>query len=107
MPLTEAKEIFLIKKAKVTADFSKRNIIREIFVGRGLVPPKHVREAAGLPIFCPVFKKHNGRMLPLPTVIMGEEKQNGGSKWVMSLAENFHFDKSASIAFDRSTANMG
>ena len=26
---------------------------------------------------------------------------------VISLAENFHFDKSASIAFDRSNANMG
>ena len=28
-------------------------------------------------------------------------------KWVTSLAENFDFDESASIAFDRSNANMG
>ena len=36
------------------------------------------------------------------------DRKNGGFPyWVISLAENFHFDKSASIVFDRSNANMG
>ena len=35
------------------------------------------------------------------------KKRNPLRKWVMSLAENLQFTKSASIAFDRSNANMG
>ncbi len=31
----------------------------------------------------------------------------GTPQWVMSLAENLYFHKSASIAFDLSNANMG
>ena len=34
-------------------------------------------------------------------------EEKGQRYTVMSQAENFRFDKSASIAFDRSNANMG
>ena len=45
-------------------------------------------------------------VFPSPTLLATVRKR-APAKWVMSLAENLHFRKSASIAFDRANAKDG